>query len=307
MLLHQNSLRRLPLCLRLKVLAVALLLSVVLVQPAPAQIIRVGGKNFTEQVIVAELTSQLLTAKGYEVATRTGLSSSGIRLEQEAGLIDIYWEYTGTALVSFNNVVERLPPQEAFWRVRDLDGRRGLIWLTPSKVNNTFALAMRRNDANGKGIASISDLAAAVLRGERFRLACTTEFFIRSDGLIPMERAYGFGFAGPDITRIEPGAVYDLLRDEQTDVGLVFATDGQVPSLNLLILADDRGFFSSYLLAPVVRRVVLDRNPELATHLKILAERLDNATIAGLNAEVDVQNKPAREVALSFLQSQGLL
>jgi osmoprotectant transport system substrate-binding protein len=307
MLLYHNSSQNRPTCLRLKVLAATLMLSLLLAQAAVAQTIRVGGKNFTEQVLIAELTSQLLTAKGYDVSSRTGLSSSGIRLEQEAGLVDIYWEYTGTALVSFNNVVERLPPEEAFRRVRDLDGRKGLIWLTPSKVNNTFALAMRRSDAEAKRIASISDLAAAARRGERFRLACTTEFFIRPDGLIPMERAYGFGFAGQDITRIEPGAVYDLLRDEQTDVGLVFATDGHIPSLNLLVLADDRGFFPSYLLAPVVRKGVLDRNPELATYLETLAERLDNATIASLNAQVDVQNKPAREVASSFLRSQGLL
>jgi osmoprotectant transport system substrate-binding protein len=166
---------------------------------------------------------------------------------------------------------------------------------------------MRRNDAEAKGIKSISDLAAAARQGERFRLACTTEFFIRPDGLIPMERAYGFGFAGQDVTRVAPGAVYDLLQDERTDVGLVFATDGRVASLNLVVLTDDRGFFPSYLLAPVVRGDILDRNPELATHLEALARQLDDATIAGLNAEVDVQNRPARDVASSFLASLGLL
>jgi osmoprotectant transport system substrate-binding protein len=290
----------------LKVLAAAVLTLLVATFPALGQTIRVGGKNFTEQVLVAELTSQLLEAKGYKVSTQTGFASSGVRRELELGLVDLYWEYTGTSLVTYNNIVEKLSSQDAFRRVRELDAKKGLVWLTPSKVNNTYALAMRRGDARSQGIASISDLAAKARRGQRFRLACNTEFFIRSDGLMPMQRAYRFEFTRQDVARVETSEVYDLLRDGQTDIGLVFATDGRVASLDLVILEDDRAFFPSYLLAPVVRRETLDQNPDLATHLDALAAQLDNTTIAGLNAEVDVQNKPVSEVAFSFLRSRGL-
>jgi osmoprotectant transport system substrate-binding protein len=109
-----------------------------------AQTVVVGGKNFTEQLIVAEMTSQLLRAKGYRALTKTGFSTNGVRKEQEAGRIDLYWEYTGTSLLTFNNVTEPLGPEEAYALVADLDARKGLIWLTPSRINNTYALAMRR-------------------------------------------------------------------------------------------------------------------------------------------------------------------
>jgi osmoprotectant transport system substrate-binding protein len=274
---------------------------------ALAQTVRVGGKDFTEQVLLAELTSQLLQAKGYSVSTQTGFASAGLRREQEMGLVDLYWEYTGTSLVTYNNITEKLSPEDAFKRVRDLDASKGLIWLPTSRVNNTYALAMRRADAQAYGVASISDLATKARDGERFRLACNTEFFIRSDGLMPLQRAYLFEFSQPDIARVETSAVYDLLRDGQADVGLVFATDGRVAALDLLVLQDDRKFFPSYSLAPVVRKELLDRNPALASHLGRLAEQLDNSTMAGLNAEVDIQNNPVSEVATSFLKSRGLL
>ena len=275
--------------------------------PAFAQTIRVGGKNFTEQLLVAELTSQLLEAKGYDASVQTGFSSTGLRQELELGLVDIYWEYTGTSLVTFNRIFEKLPPEDAFRRVRELDGKRGLVWLKPSKVNNTYALAMRRADAEAQGIASISDLAAKARRGQRFRLACNIEFFIRPDGLTPLQRAYRFEFARTDIARVETSAVYDLLNDGKADIGLVFATDGRVASMDLVILTDDREFFPSYLLAPVVRKDTLDRQPDLATYLTSLAEQLDNPTISTLNAEVDMQKRSVSEVATAFLKSRGLL
>src|SRR3712207_4081245 len=137
--------------------------------PAVAQAVVVGGKNFTEQLLVAEMTSLLLRAKGFSVDTRTGFATGGIRREQEAGLIDIYWEYTGTSLLTFNNVTEVLEPDDAYGRVKELDARKGLIWLPPSRIDNTYALAMRRADAEARGLRSISDMAARIRQGERFR------------------------------------------------------------------------------------------------------------------------------------------
>src|SRR3954466_7360633 len=129
---------------------------------AVAQAIVVGAKEFTEQLLVAEMTSQLLKARGFTVHRGTGLSVSGVRDLQERGIIDLYWEYTGTALAVFNGVSENLSPDEAYARVQALDTQRGLVWLAPSKVNNTYALAVRRTDAEAKGVATISDLATRI-------------------------------------------------------------------------------------------------------------------------------------------------
>jgi osmoprotectant transport system substrate-binding protein len=268
----------------------------------------VGGKDFTEQRLIAEITGQLLAAKGHTVSIRVGFATSGVRRELEAGLIDLYWEYTGTALLIFHGVVEKLSPEDAYGRVKDLDGRKGLVWLTPSRVDNTYALAMRRADADAKQIHSVSDLAARIRRGERLKLACNTEFFIRPDGLMPLERAYGFEFGRENVTRMPTGAVYEALaRPAGVDVGLVFATDGRVAALDFVVLRDDKGFFPSYLLTPVIRKEVLDKSPGLADLLNTLAERLDNTTMANLNAVVDVQKKSVSDVAASFLRAQGLI
>ena len=158
------------------------------------------------------MTRQLLTAKGFPTRLRTGFSSPGIRIEQEAGLVDLYWEYTGTALSVFNNITGTLGAEEGYERVKALDGKKGLIWLRPSKVNNTYVLAMRKADADAKGIASISDFATRSRQGERFRIAVNTEFYIRTDGLLPLQQAYRFALPSADILRTETGLIYGLCR-----------------------------------------------------------------------------------------------
>lgn len=289
----------------LLVLALAVSASAV---PARAQTVVVGGKNFTEQLIVSEMTSQLLRAKGFYTRLRMGFATPGIRKEQEAGLIDVYWEYTGTSLLTFNNVREALGPKESYARVKELDARKDLIWLDPSRVDNTYALAMRRPDAAARGIASISDLAARIREGERFRFASNTEFYIRPDGLGPLQQAYRFAFGPEDVVRLDTGSIYSVLRDGKgVDVGLVFATDGRIAAYNFVVLQDDLRFFSSYVLAPVIRKTLLDQQPGIADHLNALAARLDNETMAALNAQVDIDRRTADEVAADFLKKAGLL
>ena len=286
----------------------SVVLTVLACSSAFAQAVSVGGKNFTEQLLIAEMTAQLLRAKGFSVTTRTGFATHGIRREQELGLVDIYWEYTGTSLIEFNKIPEKLPPAEAFERVKSLDAKRDLVWLAPSMVNNTYALAMRSDIAATKQIISISDLAAKIRSGDPLRLASNTEFYFRSDGLIPLQRAYGFEFGPRDVVRMSTDAVYDVLRTStDADVGLVFATDGRVSAFGLLPLLDDRAFFPSYLLAPVVRRRTLGEHPALAAPLHALAAKLDNPTMARLNAMIDIERRPVEDVASSFLKASGLL
>jgi osmoprotectant transport system substrate-binding protein len=275
---------------------------------ALGQPIVVGAKDFTEQLLVAEMSAQLLRERGLEVHAGAGFTTSGVRRMQEAGVVDLYWEYTGTSLTAFNGVRASLDPDEAYASVKALDARKGLVWLEPSKVNNTYALAMRRADAETKRIATISDLAAKARAGERFMLASNVEFYQRPDGLGPLQLAYDFDFGPENVVRMETGAVYEALRaSTRFDAGVVFATDGRVPALDLRLLEDDRRFFPSYILAPVVRQATLDRHPEIRAPLEALAARLDNATMAGLNAAVDVQKRTVEDVASEFLRSAGLV
>ena len=167
---------------------------------------------------------------------------------------------------------------------------------------------MRGADAARKGIRSISDLATKVRAGDVHILASTAEFVTRADGLKPLEQAYGFQFGWGKVVTMDPAAIYAVLhRSSELDVGVVFATDGRISAFNLTVLRDDRGFFPSYILAPVVRKTTLERFPQIKAPLEKLSGQLNNETMAALNAAVDLQGRRVEDVASDFLRSRALL
>lgn len=287
---------------------IALAVTLTAALPAQAQTtIVVGGKAFTEQVLMTEMTVQLLEAKGFKPDRKAGMGSAALRSAQENGQIDVYWEYTGTSLITYNKVTEKLSAADTYKKVKELDAAKGLVWLNPSAANNTYALAMRRDDAVKRGIESISDLAKAMQRGSKLSFACNSEFYARADGLKPLQEAYGFDFGRENIKRMDSGLTYQALRDSQVEVALVFATDGRVPAFNFVLLKDDKGFFAPYALTPVVRKETLAKNPKLAEPLNALSAKLNDQVMGRLNASVDVEKKPVEEVARRFLKEQGLI
>ncbi len=274
---------------------------------AMAQTIVVGGKNFTEQQIMAAMTSQLLQAKGFKVDVKAGMGSAVLRQAQESGQIDVYWEYTGTSLIVYNKFTDKLSAADNYKKVKELDAAKGLVWLNPSKANNTYSLAMNADEAKKQGIVTISDLAKKVKDGGKLTIASNAEFYARPDGFKPLEQMYGFEFARDNVKRMDTGLVYQALKERQVDVGLVFATDGRVPAFNFVILQDDKGYFPAYAMTPVVTKKALDANPKLADILNSLSAKLDDATMSRLNASVDVDKKTVEEVAQTFLKQQGLI
>ena len=147
-----------------------------------------------------------------------------------------------------------------------------------------------------------------MLPGERLNFASGAEFYERSDGLDPLQQAYGFQFGREHVVRLDPDRVYQVLRDwKLIDVGMVFATDGRIAAYDLLVLEDDKEFFPNYAMAPVVRKQSLERHPNLAVYLGSLAAVLDNETMARLNGLIDIRGDGISEVASEFLRSRGLL
>lgn len=274
---------------------------------ANANEISVGGKNFTEQQILSTMTTQYLDSLGYDVDSRSGMGSAILRQAQENGQIDLYWEYTGTSLINYNNVTESLTPEETYQRVKELDAEKGLTWLEASDANNTYALAMREATAEELGIETLSDLAEEVNEGGDLTFALNAEFYAREDGWRPLMEAYDFRVSRSNVNRMDSGLVYQALRDEEVDVGLVFATDGRIPAFDFYVLEDDQGFFPAYALAPVVRTETLEANPELADQMNRLSDLLNDDTMASLNARVDVERETIEDVAESFLEENGLL
>lgn len=290
----------------LKKIAISVLALVLGGGVALADTITVGGKNFTEQLIIAEITSQLLAKKGYTVTKKDGMGTKIVRAALENGEVDVYWEYTGTSLIVFNKVTERLSPEATYERVRQLDGEKGLIWLAPSRANNTYAMTVRKGNPKTDGLKTVSDLAAAYKSGTSIVMGTTAEFPKREDGLVGLQKTYGFEVARADVKPMDLGLAYKALGNGDLDVIASAATDGLIAAMDLTVLSDDKGFFPNYALTPVVRKQVLDAHPDLKPTLEAVSSRLDDAVMQKLNGEVEVEKKSVEQVAAGFLAGAQL-
>ncbi|MDZ7786663.1 MAG: glycine betaine ABC transporter substrate-binding protein [Halofilum sp. (in: g-proteobacteria)] len=285
----------------------ALAVLVLTVSTASAAI-TVGGKNFTEQLLMAEMTTQLLEANGFDVDKADGMGSTVLRKAQLNGQVDVYWEYTGTSLVTYNKKSSKgLSAEETVKKVRQLDKKQGLTWLECSDANNTYALAVKEGRSDTEGLETLSDLAQAYNEGRELTMAVNAEFPHREDGLIGLEKMYDFRVPRAQRAPMDSGLTYQALNEDQADIALVFATDGRIEAFDFRVLKDDKGFFPNYALCPVVRTETLEANPGLRAPLEHLASKLDDETMQRLNARVDVDKVAIRKVAEEFLKSEGLI
>jgi osmoprotectant transport system substrate-binding protein len=273
-----------------------------------AQTIVVGGKAFTEQQIMTAMTVALLKAKGYTPDRKAGMGSAAVRQAMENGQIDVYWEYTGTALAVFNKITDKFDSADAAYkRIKEVDGAKGIVWLNMSPANNTYAFAMNADDAKKRGIVTMSDYAKAVKADPKLTFASNAEFYSRPDGLPGWQQTYGFEINRDNVKRMDTGLVYQALKDRQVDSGVVFATDGRIPAFNFVVIKDDKNYAAPYNMTPVVRKEIADKNPKLVEALNALSAKLNNETMARLNASVDVDKKTPEEVAEAFLKQNGLI
>lgn len=276
---------------------------------AQAQTITVGGKNFTEQQIMAEMTTQYLRDKGYDVNKRAGMGSTVLRKAQLNGQIDLYWEYTGTSLIVYNKIEDAasFPPEKAWKKVKEVDKEKGLVWLQPSGANNTYALAMQEEQAKKMGIDTIGDLVKALEKGKDLTLAVNAEFAARPDGLPGLQDHYGFTWPRDQLKRMDTGLTYQALKEGEVEVALVFATDGRIAAFNFEVMKDNKNFFPNYAMTPVVRKETLEAHPDLRKQMNALSSKLDDDTMRTLNKRVDVDKQTVENVANDFLSSHGLI
>ncbi|RMQ40112.1 Substrate-binding region of ABC-type glycine betaine transport system [Pseudomonas cichorii] len=280
-----------------------------LVQAAEKPLLRIGARVFTEQTMLAELTAQYLRTKNYNVQITGGLGSNLARSAQESGQLDLLWEYTGVSLVAYNHIDEKLDSEQTYARVKEVDAKKGLVWLSASRFNNTFALALPQKIADRyPQVNTMSDLTK-VLKDEAKEghvVALDTEFANRSDGLNGMVKHYDMNLGRENTRQMDAGLVYTALRNGQVFAGLVYTTDGRLNAFKLKVLEDDKHYFPDYTAAPVIRQEYLDAHPEIATLLKPLADLLDNQTMIELNARVDVDHESPATVAADFLRKHPL-
>ncbi|CAI1508566.1 Osmoprotectant-binding protein [Serratia marcescens] len=272
-----------------------------------------ASKNFTEQRILSAITVQYLRAKGFQVEPKTNLATVITRNAMINKQIDMTWEYTGTSLIIFNHINKRMSPQETYDTVKKLDAKLGLVWLQPADMNNTYAFAMQRQRAEKEQIRTMSQLVAKVEQVRKtdpkhnWLLGLDLEFAGRSDGLKPMQALYDMPLDRPQIRQMDPGLVYNAIRDGFVDAGLVYTTDGRVKGFDLQVLEDDKGYFPSYAVTPVVRADVLQNTPGLEAALNTLSKQFNNQVITELNAKVDIDYQTPQQVADAFLKQRGLI
>lgn len=280
---------------------------------AQAAPIVLATKSFTEQHILSAMTTQYLTKKGFKVTPQTNIATVISRNAMVNKQVDMTWEYTGTSLIIFNHINKRMTPQESYETVKKLDAKLGLVWLNPADMNNTYAFAMQRKRAEAEHINTMSELVAKIEHirhtepKKNWMLGLDLEFSGRSDGMKPLQEAYNMPLDRPQIRQMDPGLVYNAVRDGFVDAGLVYTTDGRVKGFDLKVLADDKGFFPSYAVTPVVRKDTLAANPGLEEAMNTLSGLLNNDVITTLNARADIDHETPQQVAREFLQQKGLL
>ncbi len=290
-----------------KILAVSLA-AAFLGSTAQAATIVVGGKDFTEQLLLTEMTAQLLKANGFDVDKRDGMGSSVVRQAQVNGQIDVYWEYTGTSLVTYNKMDSAgMNAEQTYDKVKELDAKQGLTWLNPSAANDTYGLAVRASNDKTDALMTLSDMAAAYNDGKHLVMALGAEFSKRPDGLPGIEKTYGFKMSRDDIAAMQDALTYQALKDGKVDIAEVFTTDGRIKAFDFRVLKDDKEFFPNYAIAPVVRSDTLKDNPSLAPVLNALSAELSDAAMQTMNASVDVDKKSIEDVAAGFLKEKGLV
>lgn len=295
-----NSLKLIPL------LVIALILSAC--SGVAGKEVTVGGKNFTEQYLLSEMTAFLLVEEGFKVNQMNNLGSSVVRSALINGQVDMMWEYTGTALITYMGEESISDPEKAFERVKELDSENDIHWMNMSEVNNTYALAMTSERSEELGITSISDLADYINDNPgELTMAADAEFANRSDGLPGVEETYGFSFGSGQVKQMDLGLTQRSLDNEQVDVSVAFETDATIRSYDLVVLEDDERFFPPYRIAVTINEEVFEEYPEIEEITARLADRLDSNIMRELNYLVDIEGQSVSVVAYDWLVENGLL
>ncbi|MBV9277161.1 MAG: glycine/betaine ABC transporter substrate-binding protein [Candidatus Eremiobacteraeota bacterium] len=261
----------------------------------------IGSKNFTEEFIIAEIYAQVLERAGVTVVRKFDLGSTQIAMAAlRRGDIDLYPEYTGTALID----VLHLPPMRdanaLYHRVsREFEKRYALRWLEPSPMNDSQGLATTQAISKQYKVTTLSALSRVA---PQLRLGAIPEFLSRADALPGLQKFYG-GFRFKDVKTYDIGLKYRALLHGDADVVTAFTTDGAIAANNLVVLKDDKQFWPEYHIAPVVRIDALKRAPLIAATLNRISPAIDDAAARSMNYAVDVRKQDSADVAAAFLKA----
>lgn len=285
------------------VLVLGMLLAVLLTgcSSKKSSAIVVGSKNFTENLILAEIYALALEDNGFTVERKLNLNGSTVHTSIVNDEIDLYPEYTGTGLLSVLQLPMETDPQKVYDTVKAAYADQfDITWLDYSPANDGQGLVITRRAADAYHISTISDLQA---KSENIRFASQGEFDEREDGIPGLTKAYG-PFSFQSSKTYDNALKYQILKNNEADVAPAYTTEGQLTDTeNFLLLTDDKQFWPPYNVAPIVRNDTLTENEGLADVLNKLAPFITTETITALNAKVDLDQQEYEEVAAEYYAS----
>lgn len=298
----------------LKSLCLAAVVALGLPAPVPAAVV-ISSKLSSESAMIGEMIRLLLKAQGIEAVDRTKIGATPVvRKALLAGEIDLYVEYTGNAGFFFNLTSD--PAWKDLERGYELGARldyaaNHIVWLTPARASNAWALAVRRDVALANKLQTMSDFGRWVTAGGKVMLACSAEF-ANAGTLRSLERTYGFTLRPEQMIVLAGGETSATIgaaaaRTNGVNTAMVYGTDGGIVAASLQILEDDRHDQPVYAPVPLIREPVLKANPRIADIVKPLMESLRSETLQRLNARVQIDGESEQSVADDYLRAKGLI
>jgi len=262
--------------------------------------IRVGTKDFTENLVVGELYALALEGAGYKVERVSNIAGSVIHTSLVSNKIDLYPEYTGTGLLAVLKMKLLISPDDVYQTVKDeYEKQFKITWLQYSKANDSAGLFIRTEVSKKFGIITISDLQK---HASELRFASQGEFDQREDGIPALKKVYGdFNWKSSKV--YDNGLKYEVLKNNEADVSPAYTTEGQLVNTNeFTLLEDDKHVWPPYNLAPVIRDNVLAAHPDIADVINKVSATLNTKTLTALNAKVDVDKKEYEKVAKEYYE-----
>lgn len=269
---------------------------------------QIGSKDFSEQYILAYITAELLNARGADVEANTKLvGSANVRQALENDEFLGYWEYTGTSWITYNGNTAPVPGADAqFDATKKADAAKGIAWLDPAPLNNTYAFAIRADKAEELGVKTLSDVAKLPANEQTFCIE--SEFSTRDDGWPGLKAAYGLNAPDSNVALLDTGVIYTATqKGDDCNFGEVFQTDGRIPALDLVVLEDDKEFFPVYQGAFTLKQSTLDEYPAIADVIAEISPLLTTEEMQKLNAKADVDGDDPEDIATDWLKEQGLI
>jgi osmoprotectant transport system substrate-binding protein len=273
--------------------------------------IRVGSKEFDEQLLLGQIAIVALEATGAKPVDKTNITGSdNVRKALTTNSIDLYWEYTGTGWTTYLKKTQVIPnPVKLYDATKKADAAEGVTWWARSPANDTYALVANGEAAKKLNITSISDYAALVKKNPAQAKTCLgPEFKSRDDGISSVEKKYGFKLPTAQIKVLADAVVYPTVgKGETCSFASVASTDGRIPAQKLVLLKDDKQAFPVYNPAITIRSSVAKKYPELEKVFAPIATKLDSKTLTDLNKKVSVDGEKPKKVAQDWLKKEGFI